>query len=660
MSETDDLIFGKYAIIRRLALGGMGEVFLARQTGVAGFNRLVILKSLLPELAEQPGFVDQFLDEARVAAKLNHPNIVGIFEVGLWNGTYFIAMEHIHGEDLARLQKAAARQQVGIPFQVSARMILDAAQGLDHAHYATDEDGSPLHIVHRDISPQNIMVRGDGVTKVVDFGIAKATNRETRTATGMLKGKLQYMPPEQVRGEPVDGRADQFALGVVLWELTTGRRLFKGGNELETLEKLLKEPVPAPSTLVDGFPPDLEAVIMKSLARDQSFRYERCSEMADELRSYLESCSRKVEHQQVSEFVKTVLGEELDDRTKNLEPTKDANFLISFSGPNAVAPGGEVAVTPTLERTVNLGQPEEPPRKNAAAIAIGVVGALGLLGIGLTAFLLGGSPDTGDTVGAGPVDPPPPPVVQPEVKHAPPPVTTKAPKKKRVRKAASAAGTVLEIDEPAGARVFIDGKEWPKRVPTRVTGLKPGPHKVVLQVDGGEKIVEQVRVEAQPAVLSLTSEPTGASIWLDGNLLGKTPKELSNLPPDMALKIKLTFDGYKPQYSKVRLKAGKTVERAITLEKRERRGGGGGGGGGGDDKAVAAKPKADGYLTIATKPWTKVSIDGSPHGSTPVFKIRLRPGKHKVRLVNEQAGIDVTKTVTVTSGGVLKKNWSLK
>ncbi|RMH16426.1 MAG: serine/threonine protein kinase, partial [Gemmatimonadetes bacterium] len=171
----------------------MGEVFLARQTGVA-VDRLVILKSLLPELAEQEGFVDQFLDEARVAATLNHPNIVGIYEVGLWNGQYFIAMEFIHGGDLARLQRAAAKKRVSCPYQVSARMIADAALGLDHAHHAVGMDGQPLHIVHRDISPQNIMVRGDGVTKVVDFGIAKAANRATRTATGMLKGKLQYMP----------------------------------------------------------------------------------------------------------------------------------------------------------------------------------------------------------------------------------------------------------------------------------------------------------------------------------------------------------------------------------------------------------------------------------------------------------------------------------
>lgn len=194
--EQQNLIFGKYDIIRRLALGGMGEVFLSRQTGVA-VDRLVILKSLLPELAEQEGFVDQFLDEARVAATLNHPNIVGIYEVGLWNGQYFIAMEFIHGEDLSKLYRAAKKQKEKVPFEVSAKIIHDAALGLDHAHAAKAMDGTPLNIVHRDISPQNIMVRGDGVTKVVDFGIAKASIVRPEQPRECSKGSFNICRPSR-------------------------------------------------------------------------------------------------------------------------------------------------------------------------------------------------------------------------------------------------------------------------------------------------------------------------------------------------------------------------------------------------------------------------------------------------------------------------------
>ena len=208
-------------------MGGMGEVFVARQTGIAGFDRLVILKNLLPDLAKQEELVNQFLDEARVAATLNHPNIVSILEVGEWEGVYYLAMEYIQGADLVALQIEAYKKKKPIPIAVAAQIVHDAAQGLDHAHHATNMSGEPLNIVHRDISPHNIMIRTDGVGKVVDFGIAKASGRLTRTATGMIKGKLHYMSPEQIQGHNITGATDQFALGVVLWEMVARRRLFK-------------------------------------------------------------------------------------------------------------------------------------------------------------------------------------------------------------------------------------------------------------------------------------------------------------------------------------------------------------------------------------------------------------------------------------------------
>ncbi|MCC7108921.1 MAG: serine/threonine protein kinase, partial [Deltaproteobacteria bacterium] len=260
------LIFGKYEKIRRIAQGGMGEVFLARQTGV--MDRLAILKSLRADLAQERDFVEQVLDEARVAATLTHPNIVSIYDVGEWKNTYYIAMEFVPGEDLSKLWYAAAKAGVGLPFQVSVRVCYEAALALDHAHRAKDVRGNPLNVVHRDVSPQNIMVRGDGVVKLVDFGIAKAANKSSRTQAGMVKGKLQYMSPEQVRGEALDGRSDQFSLGVVLWEMCTGRRLFKAESEVNTLQKILQAPIPKPSQHVPGFPPELEGTILRMLERD--------------------------------------------------------------------------------------------------------------------------------------------------------------------------------------------------------------------------------------------------------------------------------------------------------------------------------------------------------------------------------------------------------
>ena len=315
-------VFGKYEKIRRLAQGGMGDVFLARQTGPVGFDRLVILKSLKDDLAKEETFIEQFLDEARVAATLNHPNIVGIYDVGEWEGAYYIAMEYIAGEDLSRLWYAAAKKGVGLPFQVSVRIVHDACLALDHAHHASDLEGRPLHIVHRDVSPQNIMVRGDGVTKLVDFGIAKAANRVTRTRAGTVKGKLQYMSPEQVRGEPLDGRSDQFSLGVVLWEMCTGKRLFKADSELETLNKILQHPIPAPSSTVGGFPAELEGVILRMLQRDRDKRYRRCADVARDLKAYLDRAQQSGGEVPVADFVESILGDALKARTRDLTPER--------------------------------------------------------------------------------------------------------------------------------------------------------------------------------------------------------------------------------------------------------------------------------------------------------------------------------------------------
>jgi tRNA A-37 threonylcarbamoyl transferase component Bud32 len=312
------LVFGKYERIRRIAQGGMGEVFLARQTGV--LDRLAILKSLRQDLAQEREFVDQFLDEARVAATLNHPNIVSIYDVGEWHGTYYIAMEYVPGEDLSKLWYAAAKAGVGLPFQVSVRICYEAALGLDHAHKAKDMRGHALNIVHRDVSPQNIMVRGDGVVKLVDFGIAKAANKSSRTQAGMVKGKLQYMSPEQVRGEALDGRSDQFSLGVVLWEMCTGRRLFKADTEVNTLHKILQSPIPKPSDHVPGFPAELEATIQRMLQRDADNRFRSLGEAAAELKVYLDRSALTGGETTVAGFVQQILGRELEERIADLTP----------------------------------------------------------------------------------------------------------------------------------------------------------------------------------------------------------------------------------------------------------------------------------------------------------------------------------------------------
>ncbi|MFY1827095.1 protein kinase domain-containing protein, partial [Myxococcus fulvus] len=307
-SSPVPLVFGRYAVLNRLAVGGMGEIFLARQVGVSGFERPVILKSLLPDLLEQEGSLEMFLDEARVAGRLNHPNVVHVFEVGEWEGTFYIAMEYIEGENLGRLARAASRSGAALSPGVCARIIRDAALGLDHAHQAVDAQGVSLDLVHRDISPQNIMVRLDGVTKVVDFGVAKASNRSTRTRTGILKGKLRYMSPEQVRNHPLDGRSDQYALGVVLWELVTHRPLVETDNAPEAMRRIALTPALKPSMLVDGVSPLLDSIILRMLAKPREQRFERCGDVARALQQYLDETPRGPEDD-VAQTAERLVGE---------------------------------------------------------------------------------------------------------------------------------------------------------------------------------------------------------------------------------------------------------------------------------------------------------------------------------------------------------------
>jgi len=295
-------IFDKYQILKRIAVGGMGEIFLAKQSMVKGIDRHVILKRLLPELAKEDGLLESFLDEARVAGTLNHPNIVAIYEVGFWESDCFIAMEFIDGLPLNKVFDRAQEENLPIPADVCAHIAREVATGLDYAHHATDLNGKPLRIVHRDISPHNIIVRTDSVVKLVDFGIAKAENRMQQTAAGQVKGKIFYMSPEQVSGKPIDHRTDQYALGIVLWELLTGKNLIDRGD-IEALYEALNSPIPKPSRYRPDIPPDIERIVMRMLQRDAADRFRRCSHAAQALGRFLEGLGPSSGNNQIANFI---------------------------------------------------------------------------------------------------------------------------------------------------------------------------------------------------------------------------------------------------------------------------------------------------------------------------------------------------------------------
>ena len=286
---TPTTAFGKYQLFASLGRGGMADVFLSVARGQMGFNKLAVIKRLRQALAEEPAFRNMFLDEARLAARLSHPNIVHTYEVGEQNGVYFIAMEYLEGQSLNKVLKEALRRKEGIEHEVGARIIADALGGLAYAHGLGDYDGRPLGIIHRDVSPHNIFVTYDGHTKLVDFGIAKAALSSTETEVGVLKGKVAYMSPEQAMGGRIDQRADLFAMGIVLWELLARQRLMTGESAANTLHKLMNEQIPRVSSVMPNVDPELEAICGKALEKDPQYRWQSAAEMRDALEAWLRS-----------------------------------------------------------------------------------------------------------------------------------------------------------------------------------------------------------------------------------------------------------------------------------------------------------------------------------------------------------------------------------
>ncbi|MEW6430523.1 MAG: protein kinase [Myxococcota bacterium] len=276
--------FGPYRLVKRLGAGGMGEVFLAQRDASPS---TVVVKRILPHLTENQRFLRLFLDETRIASRLHHPNIAEIFELGEVNGTWFVAMEQVAGKDLRELLKRVRAQGGEVPIEVALHIAVEVAKGLEYAHQATDAQGRHLKIVHRDVSPHNVLVARTGEVKLIDFGVAKAANKSVHTATGILKGKFPYMAPEQAHARPVDARTDVFALGIVLWEMLTGRYLFRGKTDAATLRLVRECMVPPPSSLREDVPEALDRVVLKALRKEPKDRFPSASTLREALEGVL-------------------------------------------------------------------------------------------------------------------------------------------------------------------------------------------------------------------------------------------------------------------------------------------------------------------------------------------------------------------------------------
>ena len=332
----------------------MATVFLARLEGVAGFQRLYAIKRLHPHLANEKEFVDMFLDEARLAARIHHPNVVSVLEVGTSERGYYLVMEYIEGDTAARLLGRSTQAGGRVPPAAAVRIAFDTLLGLHAAHDLADDEGQPLHIVHRDVSPQNILVGVDGVSRITDFGVAHAATRLSSTRTGQLKGKLAYMAPEQAKGAIVDRRADVFAMGVVLWELLAGKRLFKASNDAERLHRILFAPMPTLRGAGIDIPIPLEAVCMRALDREPETRYATAADFADELERVGRSLGMLSTTREIASYVDGTVGAEISQQREVVrgwlsrsEPSRNDRLVVPQRAPT---PPSLPGAPPSLRR----------------------------------------------------------------------------------------------------------------------------------------------------------------------------------------------------------------------------------------------------------------------------------------------------------------------
>ena len=558
--------FGRYQLLERINVGGMAEVFKAKAFGVDGFSSIVAIKRILPNMADDEEFIAMFRDEAKISVQLAHANIVHVYEFAQLEKQYYIAMEYVAGKDLRQLLDRLRRREGSLPLAAVAYITTQICHALDFAHNKTDPTGRPLNVIHRDVSPQNVLLSYEGAVKITDFGIVKADNRGSRTQAGVLKGKFGYMSPEQVRGMEIDRRSDLFAIGILLYEMVTGQRLFIGESDFSTLERVRNAEVTPPTQHVPSLDPELEVIMLRALARERDDRYQTASELGDALQSFVTD--------EVGLFgskrLATLLGEEYIE-----EIARENKRMVEFmqlAPPNPPRTGSDSPAPQHAERRpsadANTWQAASSERTTIFASA--------------------------DALKAVPL--PAPPVREAHksgvsrLSAAMAPRTTEppAPPKRRWRLAlvltalgvaigatfgtyqlwghVGQTGTLVVTSTPTTEVVLsIDGVRIGDRTPLTQTGVPVGKHTLLasspgyqdkayhFELEAGAPAKIPVELEpgrtaqAGPLLLDIASEPTSASVRLGGLPQGVTPLTLQSNDTAHPLVLEVGKPGFVTQ-----------------------------------------------------------------------------------------------------------------
>jgi serine/threonine-protein kinase len=656
--------FGKYTLLRKLATGGMAELFLALQKSVAGFEKLLVIKRILPAMNQDRAFIEMLLHEARIAATLTHANIVQIFDVGQVDGTYYIAMEHVHGEDLRGIVRQMRKKGViEFPLEHAIEIMLGVTSGLSYAHERRDLDGSPLNIVHRDISPQNVVVTFSGDVKIVDFGIAKSDTKMTmETQSGKLKGKVPYMSPEQARGEAIDARSDVFAVGVMLFELTTGRRLFKGQSEFETLKLICEREYPRPSQVHPGYPQELEAIVMKALMKDKNARYQSARELQSALEDYVRRDRIPVSNVALTQYMQSLFEEKLLAQKEQILQGKQLADIIDLQEAENVAAEVEapqrlsssLLSAPSAARTLTEIHAVKP-KSRGLVTAVTATLAIALVGAGVAWSLR--QRQHVETVQLPP--PPPPPVNR---------------------------GKLSVKSEPAGATVWIDGEMRAEVTPAEIGQLPVGrTFDLKVSKEGYEAVKKSVQLtDAEPTAtwnatltrgsvtvdLTVKPRPDGLAVFLDGKPLDGVPA--TGVTSGDQHKLLVGAPGYVDQTFTFIASPQETKRFDIVLVKESRHG---------HSSSVSTvvpptstdpngiapppppppppPPAGKGKLNVgASNGWCNVSVDGVARGPTPLAGLELTAGTHHVVCTPPDSPA-MTANVSVPADGTARKKFIL-
>jgi serine/threonine protein kinase len=369
--------FGKYFLLERISVGGMAEVFRSKAFGVEGFERLVAVKRILPTIAEDKEFIRMFIEEAKLAVQLNHANIAQIFDLGVVDGSYYIALEHVHGRDLRGICDRCRQDGEAMPIAQACFIAMKVCEGLDYAHNKRDQSGRELGLIHRDVSPQSILISFEGEVKLIDFGIAKAAGTSPRTQAEILKGKFGYMSPEQARGGHVDRRSDVFSCGIVLYELLTGERLFAGDSDYATLDKVKSVEILPPSTYNRKIPDELERIVLKALSKDVDERYQHAIDLHDELQAFVYTAGEFYSRKDLAGWMKRTFGKEIEEETAKLESYRQLRPPMPAGAPVSASPAvpPPVPVSAQAATSVAVAPAVSAPAVSAPAVSAPPVSA---------------------------------------------------------------------------------------------------------------------------------------------------------------------------------------------------------------------------------------------------------------------------------------------